>query len=132
MNNTSKLFILTCERYSCILWFVNKLKLTYLRLTGFMASFNFILIVLVPWDRFSLCHTPIRPLSAFQDQISILIVGYVTIWSCGLHHLVSEKGFENRSYPLEICIFLVFIKFLFPVFASIFFFFLFFFISMTY
>jgi len=35
-------------------------------------------IVLVPWGKFSLCHTPIRPISAFRDQISILIVGCVT------------------------------------------------------
>jgi hypothetical protein len=34
--------------------------------------------VLVPWGRFSLCHTPIRSFLAFQDQISILIVGCVT------------------------------------------------------
>jgi len=35
-------------------------------------------IVLVPWDRFPLCHTPIRPIFTFRDQISILIVGCVT------------------------------------------------------
>jgi len=35
-------------------------------------------IVLVPWGRFPLCHTPIRPISAFQDQILILIMGCVT------------------------------------------------------
>jgi hypothetical protein len=35
-------------------------------------------IVLVPWGRFPLCHTPIRPILAFRDQISILIVRYVT------------------------------------------------------
>ncbi|KAJ6875132.1 hypothetical protein NC652_034759 [Populus alba x Populus x berolinensis] len=35
-------------------------------------------IVLVPWGRFPLCHTPIRPILAFRDQISILIVGCVT------------------------------------------------------
>jgi hypothetical protein len=42
-------------------------------------------IVLVPWGRFSLCHTPIRPISAFRDQVSILIVGCVTTWSRGSH-----------------------------------------------
>ena len=42
-------------------------------------------VVLVPWGRFPLCHTPIRPISAFRDQISILIVGYVTTWSWGSH-----------------------------------------------
>ena len=35
-------------------------------------------IVSVPRGRFSLCHTLIRPISAFRDQISILIVGCVT------------------------------------------------------
>jgi len=34
-------------------------------------------IVLVPWGRFPLCHTLIRPISAFRDQISILILGCV-------------------------------------------------------
>jgi len=43
-------------------------------------------IVLVPWGRFPLCHTPIRPISAFRDQISILIVSCVTTWSRGSHH----------------------------------------------
>jgi hypothetical protein len=33
--------------------------------------------VLVPWGKFPLCHTAIRSISAFQDQISILIVGCV-------------------------------------------------------
>jgi hypothetical protein len=35
-------------------------------------------IVSMPRGRFSLCHTLIRPISAFRDQISILIVGCVT------------------------------------------------------
>jgi hypothetical protein len=43
-------------------------------------------IVLAPWGRFPLCHTPTRPISAFRDQISILIVGCVTTWSRGSHH----------------------------------------------
>jgi len=77
MNNTFELFSLTCERYSCIALFLNKLNLTYRRLISFVASFDFIPIMSVPWGKFSLCHTPIRPLSAFQDQISILIVGCV-------------------------------------------------------
>jgi hypothetical protein len=42
-----------------------------------MASFYFIPIVLVPWGRFSLYNTPVRPFLAFRDQISILIVGCV-------------------------------------------------------
>jgi hypothetical protein len=79
INNTSELFSLTCERGSCILWFLNELNLTYQRLTSFMASFNFIPIVLVPWDRFSLCHAPNRSLLVFQYQISVLIVSCVTM-----------------------------------------------------
>jgi hypothetical protein len=51
----------------------------------------FIPIVLVPWDRFSLCHTPIRPISAFQDQISILIVGCVITWSRGFHQFYTWR-----------------------------------------
>jgi hypothetical protein len=62
-------------------------------------------IVLVPWGRFPICHTPIRPISAFRDQIPILIVGCVTTWSRGLPLLVLELGTEIRSYPSVIFIF---------------------------
>ena len=86
MNNTFELFSLTCERDSCILWFLNELNLTYQRLTGFVASFDLISIVLVPCDRFPLCHTPIRPLSAFWDQISILIVSCMIIRFASSNH----------------------------------------------
>ena len=43
-------------------------------------------IVLVPWSKFLLCHTPIRPISAFQDQISVLIMDCMTAWSRSSHH----------------------------------------------
>jgi len=76
-------------------------------------------IVLVPWDMFPLCHTSIRPISAFQDQISILIVGCVTTWSRGSHQLISELGSETRSYP---SVFFS-VPLSFSVFASIFLFF---------
>jgi hypothetical protein len=79
MNNTSEIFSLTPKRDSYIIWFLNEMNLTYQRLTGFMVSFDFIPIVLVPWDKFSLCHIPIIPLSAFQDQILILIVSCMTM-----------------------------------------------------
>jgi len=79
-------------------------------------------IVLVPWGRFPLCHTPIRPILAFRDQISILIVGYVTTWSRGSHQLVLELGSETRSYPSVIFIFFS-VPLSFSVFASIFLFF---------
>jgi hypothetical protein len=64
-------------------------------------------IVLVPWGRFPLCHTPIRPISAFLDQISILIVGCVIMWSRGSHHWLIE-GYSiwvrksNRGYKFQI------------------------------
>jgi len=48
------------------------------KINWLFSVFLLIPIVLVPWGRFSLCHTPIRPIFAFRDQISILIVGYVT------------------------------------------------------
>jgi hypothetical protein len=87
--------VLMFESDSCILQFLNKLNLTYRRLTGFVMSFYFVSIVLVPWNKFSLCHTPIRPISAFQDQMSILIVGCVTTWSRGSHQLVSEPNLDH-------------------------------------
>jgi len=42
--------------------------------------------VLVHWDKFPLCHTPMRSLLTFYDQISILIVDCATIWSRDSHH----------------------------------------------
>jgi hypothetical protein len=47
-------------------------------------------IVLVSWSKFPLCHTLIISISAFRDQISILIVGCVTMWSRVSHQLVSK------------------------------------------
>ena len=77
INNTSELFSLTCQRDSCILWFLNELKLIHQILIGFVASFDFILILIMPWDMFSLYHTPIRPPFVFQDEISILVMSCV-------------------------------------------------------
>jgi hypothetical protein len=96
INNTSKFFILIYGRDSCILWFLNELNLTYQRLTNFMASFDFIPIVLVSWDRFLLCHAPIKPLLAFQDQISILIVSCITMWFRGCNS-INEHSFVHGS-----------------------------------
>ena len=79
-------------------------------------------IVLVPWGRFPLCRTPIRPISAFRDQISILIVGCLTTWSWGSYQLVSELGSETRSYHSVIFVFFS-VPLSFSVFASIFLFF---------
>jgi hypothetical protein len=78
--------VLTCKSDSCIFQFLKELNLTHQRLTGFVASFYFIPIVLVSCDRFLLGHTPIIYFLAFRDQISILIVGCVTTWSRGSHH----------------------------------------------
>ena len=59
--------------------------------------------MLVPWGRFPLCHTPIKPISAFRDQISILIVGCVTTWSWGSHQWLppwplTKKNTNNWFY----------------------------------
>ena len=69
--------VLTCESDSCILQFLNELNLTYRRINWLRGVIQLIPIVLVPWDRFPLCHTPIKPILAFRDEISILIVGCV-------------------------------------------------------
>jgi hypothetical protein len=58
------------------------------KINWFRGIILLIPIVLVPWDKFSLCHTPIRSISAFRDQISILIVGCVTMLSRALHHSI--------------------------------------------
>ena len=58
-NYTKRLFF--------ILNFLNELNLIYQRLTGFVASFDFIPIVLLSWNRFSLYHISIRPISIIQD-----------------------------------------------------------------
>ena len=100
------------------------------RIESDLSKFNWLrgvillnpIIVLVPWGRFPLCHTTIRPISAFRDQISILIVGCVTTWSWGSYKLVSELGSETRSYPSVIFIFFC-VPLSFSVFASIFLFF---------
>ena len=66
----------------------------------------FIPIVLVPWDRFSLCHTPIRPISAFRDQISILIVGCVITRFASVLHLeiilqLIKDPYGTRKFPKQ-------------------------------
>jgi hypothetical protein len=70
MNITSEFFlVLTCESDSCILQLLNKLNLTYRRLTGFVTLFYFIPIVL--------CHTPIRPILAFRDEVDLVVVVFI-------------------------------------------------------
>jgi hypothetical protein len=61
-------------------------------------------IVLVPWRKFPLCHTPIRLILAFRDQISILIMGWVTH-----NQVILELGSETRSYPSIIFVLLKFL-----------------------
>jgi hypothetical protein len=48
MNNTFDFCSLICEKDSYIIWFLNELNLTFQRLIVFVASFDFIPIVLVP------------------------------------------------------------------------------------
>jgi len=72
-----KFSILAFESDSCILQFLNKLnlsKINWLRGVILLHSNS-----VGAWGRFPSFHTPIRPISAFQDEISILIVGCVTI-----------------------------------------------------
>ena len=49
-------------------------------------------IVLVPWGRFPLYHTPIKPISTFRDQILFFVVGCVTTWLRGSHHIPKCKN----------------------------------------
>jgi len=86
--------VLTCESDSCIIQFLNELNLS--KINWLRGVILLIPIVLVPWGTFPLCHTPIRPILAFQNQISILIVGCVTTWSRDLHQLVSELDSINQ------------------------------------
>ena len=80
-------------------------------------------IVLVSWSRFPLCHTPVRPISTFQDQISILIVGCVItrFASIGIKARLRNKVilmlYLFFNAPLSFSVFVLFI-FLFFVSAS--------------
>jgi hypothetical protein len=58
-----------------------------LKINWFRGVILLIPIMLVHWDTFPLCHTPIRLSSASRDQISILIVGCVTTWSRDSHQI---------------------------------------------
>ena len=68
-----------------------------------------IIIVMVSYGRFLLCHTPIRLISAFQDQILFFIVGCVTTWSWGSHqyqiycHILIPNNDLTHLYPLKVC-----------------------------
>jgi len=63
INITSKFF-----SFNMWEWFLH---------SSVLERIEFDFILLVPWGRFSLCHTPIRPISAFYYHISILIVACV-------------------------------------------------------
>ena len=82
--------VLTCESDSSALERTesDSSKINWLR-----GVIVLIPIVLVPWGRFPLCRTPIRPISAFRDQISILIVGCVTtrFASAGIRARLRDK-----------------------------------------
>ena len=97
-----------CERVSCIVWLLNKLNLTYRKLISFVASFNFIIIVLVYWDRFSLYHNPIRSFSAFRNQISILIVDYVIMRFTSGRPFAQVRGFSLGFSLYSIKLFWIF------------------------
>ena len=98
--------IITSEFFSFNVWewFLHSLVLE--RTESDLSKINWLCgvillnpIVLVPWGRFPLCHTPIRPISSFRDQISILIMGCVTTWSRGSHH---ESIFVGWGFPFSI------------------------------
>jgi hypothetical protein len=72
-------------------------NLTYQGITNIVASFDSIPIVLVPWDRFSLCHTSQTWFLAFLGIM--FFRGCLTTWSKGLHQLVSELGSGIKLYP---------------------------------
>jgi len=86
-----------------------------------VTSFYFIPILLVPSGRFSLCYTSIKSISAFQYDISILIVGCVIsrFVSSGIratlrNKVISFSYFCFFSVPLSFSVFASFI-FLFLV-----------------
>jgi hypothetical protein len=64
-KNLECIFFNLCESDSCVLYFINELNLIDQRLIGFVVLFSFIRIVLVPWDKFLLCHTSIRSILIF-------------------------------------------------------------------
>jgi hypothetical protein len=68
--------VLMWESDSCILQFLNKLNLTYQRLTSFVASFYSINSV-GALGQVSIVSHSYQTISAFRDQISILIMGCV-------------------------------------------------------
>jgi len=103
MNITSE-----CFSFNVWEWFLHSSVLERTesdlsKINWFCGVILLILVVLVPRGRFPLCHTPIRPISAFQDQISILIVRCVTTWprdhevrinvaSCFMNFLVLHRS----------------------------------------
>jgi hypothetical protein len=90
---TFKNYLNTCNRNFGSLWWWLLLNLFsfnwiwLIQINWFRGVILLIPIILVPWDTFSLCHTPIRLSSASRDQISILIVGCVTTWSRDSHQI---------------------------------------------
>jgi hypothetical protein len=81
---SAALMIITSEFFSFNVWewflhssVLERTKSDLLKINWFRGVILLNPMVLVPWGKFPLCHTPIRPISAFRDQISILIVGCV-------------------------------------------------------
>jgi hypothetical protein len=122
MNITSKFFSFNVWEWLLHSFVLERTESDLSKINWLRDVILLILIVLVPWGRFPLCHTSIRHILALQDQISILIVGCVTTWSRDSHQLVSKLGFETRSYPYVIFVFFS-VPLSFSMFASIFLFF---------
>ena len=79
--------IITSEFFSFNVWewflhssVLERTESDLLKINWLRGVILLIPIVLVPWGRFPLCRTPIKSISGFRDQISILIVGCVTKW----------------------------------------------------
>jgi len=90
-------------------WFSKKLKTTYRRTTGFVASplyFSFanqyslsgafpFPIVVVPRYKLSLCHTPIKP--------DLLGFPGINVVACGLRHHVITRFTSTALFVVQEC-----------------------------
>jgi hypothetical protein len=95
MHKTSELFSLTSERDSCILWFLDKLNLTYRRLTGFAVSFNF------SQTSFGFLRLDLIFYYELRDHMMMRFadaLGYVSIMSRSYH---TSYGFSRSYFNLD-------------------------------
>jgi hypothetical protein len=86
MNITSKFFSFNVWEWFLHCSVLERTESDLLKINWLCFVILLILIVLVPWGKFSLYHSPIKSISAFRDHILILIVGCVTTWFRDSHH----------------------------------------------